>query len=95
MGSWPTLGALFVLQLVKELAGWGGVALAVIAALAFALVVAAQRRPAFHTAMLVLALATGAVRRDLPRQLAGVRRAAVLVGRRGRTGPDRAQPGRW
>ena len=55
-GFVAALGALFVLQLVKELAGWGGVALAVIAALAFALVVAAQRRPAFHTAMLVLAL---------------------------------------
>ena len=55
-GFVAALGALFVLQLVKDLAGWGGVALAVIAALAFALVVAAQRRPAFHTALLVLAL---------------------------------------
>ena len=56
-GFVAALGALFVLQLVKELAGWGGVALAVMAALAFALVVVAQRRPAFHTAMLVLAIA--------------------------------------
>jgi len=56
-GFVAALGALFVLQLVKELAGWGGVALVVAAALAFALLVVAQRRPAFHTAMAVLALA--------------------------------------
>ena len=55
-GFVAALGALFVLQLVKELAGWGGVVLAVVAVLVFAAVVAAQRRPAFHTALAVLAL---------------------------------------